>query len=155
MIRSRNNAWWRHQMETFSALLAICGGNSPTALHKGQRRGALMFTLIYAWVNAWVNNGEAGIWDAIAPIMTSLQWLCAVCLAIFLREKHDVTSNLPWKTPQSLGGLMAQSIGTVRCGHAPFIFFALLSIFRDKLPNSKRIVLVPKSYIEIDLNFLT
>ena len=21
--------WWRHQMETFSALLAICGGNSP------------------------------------------------------------------------------------------------------------------------------
>ena len=29
----RNNsihyAWWRHQMETFSALLAICAGNSP------------------------------------------------------------------------------------------------------------------------------
>ena len=22
-------SWWRHQMETFSALLAICGGNSP------------------------------------------------------------------------------------------------------------------------------
>ena len=24
-----NNTWWRHQMETFSALLAICAGNSP------------------------------------------------------------------------------------------------------------------------------
>ena len=23
--------WWRHQMETFSALLAICAGNSPVA----------------------------------------------------------------------------------------------------------------------------
>ena len=23
------NAWWRHQMEAFSALLAICAGNSP------------------------------------------------------------------------------------------------------------------------------
>ena len=23
------NAWWRHQMEIFSALLAICAGNSP------------------------------------------------------------------------------------------------------------------------------
>ena len=23
------HAWWRHQMETFSALLAICAGNSP------------------------------------------------------------------------------------------------------------------------------
>ena len=24
-----HNSWWRHQMETFSALLAICAGNSP------------------------------------------------------------------------------------------------------------------------------
>ena len=31
--------------------------NSP---HKGQRRGALMFSLICAWINAWVNNREAG-----------------------------------------------------------------------------------------------
>ena len=27
--------------------------NSP---HKGQRRGALMFSLICAWINGWVNN---------------------------------------------------------------------------------------------------
>ena len=25
----RDSPWWRHQMETFSALLAICAGNSP------------------------------------------------------------------------------------------------------------------------------
>ena len=25
----RSHPWWRHQMETFSALLAICAGNSP------------------------------------------------------------------------------------------------------------------------------
>ena len=31
--------------------------NSP---HKGQWRGALMFSLICAWINDWVNNGEAG-----------------------------------------------------------------------------------------------
>ena len=31
--------------------------NSP---HKGQWRGALMFSLICAWINVWVNNGEAG-----------------------------------------------------------------------------------------------
>ena len=24
-------SWWRHQMETFSALLAICAGNSPAS----------------------------------------------------------------------------------------------------------------------------
>ena len=27
--------------------------------HKGQWRGALMFSLIYAWINDWVNNREA------------------------------------------------------------------------------------------------
>ena len=56
-------AWWRHQMETFSALLAICAGNSPVpsnSPHKGQWRGALMFSLICVWINGWVNNGEAG-----------------------------------------------------------------------------------------------
>ena len=55
--------WWRHQMETFSALLPFVRGihrspvNSP---HKGQWRRALMFTLICVWINGWVNNREAG-----------------------------------------------------------------------------------------------
>ena len=31
--------------------------NSP---HKGQWRGAFMFSLISVWINDWVNNGEAG-----------------------------------------------------------------------------------------------
>ena len=56
-------SWWRHQMETFSALLALCVGNSPVPVnspHKGQWRGALMFSLIYASINDWVNNREAG-----------------------------------------------------------------------------------------------
>ena len=55
--------WWRHQMETFSALLAIYAGNSPVpvnSLHKGQWCGALMFSLITAWMNGWVNTREAG-----------------------------------------------------------------------------------------------
>ena len=44
-------------METFSALLAICAGNSPAP---GQWREALMFYLICVWINDWVNNREAG-----------------------------------------------------------------------------------------------
>ena len=62
------NSWWRHQMETFAALLALCAGNSPVpgnssvpgnSPHKGQWRGTLMFSLIYVWINGWVNNREA------------------------------------------------------------------------------------------------
>ena len=57
------NPWWRHQMETFSALPAICAGNSPVPGEfptQGQWRGALMFTLNCAEINGWVNNREAG-----------------------------------------------------------------------------------------------
>ena len=56
-------SWWRHQMETFPRYWPFVRGihwspvNSP---HKGQWRGALMFSLICAWMNAWVNNSEAG-----------------------------------------------------------------------------------------------
>ena len=38
------STWWRHQMETFSVLLAICAGNSPDPV----------------WINDWVNNRDAG-----------------------------------------------------------------------------------------------
>ena len=50
-------------MEIFSALLAICAGNSPVpgeSPHKGQWRGALMLSLICVSINGWVNNREAG-----------------------------------------------------------------------------------------------
>ena len=50
-------------MEIFSALLAICAGNSPVTVnspHKGQWRGALMFSFICAWIKGWVNNRETG-----------------------------------------------------------------------------------------------
>ena len=50
-------------MQTFSVLLALCVGNSPVPVnspHKGQWRGALMFSLICVWINGWVNNGKAG-----------------------------------------------------------------------------------------------
>ena len=63
---------------TFSASLTICAGNSPVtgefpfvrgihrspvnSPHKGQWRGALMFSLnlICVWINRWVKNREAG-----------------------------------------------------------------------------------------------
>ena len=56
-------SWWRHQMETFSALLAICAGHSPiTGESPTQRqwRGTLVFSFICARINGWVNNREAG-----------------------------------------------------------------------------------------------
>ena len=56
--------WWRHQMDTCSAFLALCEGNSPVTgeFHwlKGQWRRALMFSLICAWTKGCANNRDTG-----------------------------------------------------------------------------------------------
>ena len=60
MMTSSNENIFRVNQLT---LLAICAGNSPVtgeSSHKHQWRGDLMFSLICAWINGWVNNGEAG-----------------------------------------------------------------------------------------------
>ena len=46
--------------------------NSP---HKGQWCGALVFSLICAWINAWVNNREAGNLRRHRAHLTSLEWV--------------------------------------------------------------------------------
>ena len=50
-------------MEIFSALLAICAGNSPASgefpAQRPATRGFDVF-FIWAWINGWVNNGEVG-----------------------------------------------------------------------------------------------
>ena len=52
--------WWRHQMETSSALLAICAGIHRSPVNSPHKGGALMFSLICVWINGWVNSREAG-----------------------------------------------------------------------------------------------
>ena len=50
-------------METFSALLAICAGNSPVSGEFPAQRPVTWsfdFFLICVWINGWVNNREAG-----------------------------------------------------------------------------------------------
>ena len=86
-LQSVNNlhsvdTWWRHQMETFSALLAICAGNSPVPGEFPTQRPvtlwALMFTLICARINGWVNNREAGDlrrYRAHYDVVVMIMWL--------------------------------------------------------------------------------
>ena len=54
---------WRHQRKHFPRYWPFVPGihRSPGNYpHKGQWRGASIFSLICAWINGWVNNGEAG-----------------------------------------------------------------------------------------------
>ena len=63
--------WWRHQMETFSALLALCAGNSPDAGEFPAQRPVTRSFDVFFYLRLskrLVNNREAG--DAIGPILT-------------------------------------------------------------------------------------
>ena len=58
------DAWWRHQMETFSALLAICAGNSPvTGEFPTQRPMTRSFdVLLHLCLNTRFSNQSWGWW---------------------------------------------------------------------------------------------
>ena len=50
---------WKHFPRNWPFVRGI--HRSPVnSQHKSQWRGALMFSLIYVWINGWVNNREAG-----------------------------------------------------------------------------------------------
>ena len=91
-----HNTWWRHQMETFSALLAICAGNSPvTGEFPSQRPVTRMFSLICAWINDWVNNHETG----------DLRHHGAHYDIIVMRISSTVNSPIPIKIRQTSSGV--------------------------------------------------
>ena len=69
-------SWWRHQMETFSALLALCAGNSlVTGESHSQRPVTWSFDVFFdLHLNKHLSKHfvRLVIWDAIVLIMTSL-----------------------------------------------------------------------------------
>ena len=73
--------------------------------HKGQWRGALMFSLIYAWINNWVNNREAGDlrrqdghYDVIVMITRNLKFIRSLFLLMRspLRFADTTKVQLSW-----------------------------------------------------------
>ena len=57
------DSWWRHQMETFSALLVICAGFLPVTGEFPKQRPATrtsIFSRICGSKNGWVNKRFAG-----------------------------------------------------------------------------------------------
>ena len=87
--------WWRYQTEPFSALLAFCAGihrspvNSP---HKGQSRGALMFSFICT-LDIRLSKQSWGWWCE-----TPLRSLWRHCNEITLEYVYDVIWRLDMET---------------------------------------------------------
>ena len=70
----RGSSWWRHQLEAFCALLALCTGNSMVT---GDFHSQSPVTRSFDFLSTPEQTVEYTIetpviWDAIAVIMTSL-----------------------------------------------------------------------------------
>ena len=88
--RCAMTAWWRHQMETVSAILALLREihRSPmTSPHRGQWRGALMF--FYMRPNKRLSKPSV-IRGAIASIMTSLWWKMRYLSLNYIMTIHSI-----------------------------------------------------------------
>ena len=64
--------WWRYQMETFSALLALCEGNPPVTNASDAELGCFHWSVPEQTVGQTIVTPV--IRDAIALIITSLWW---------------------------------------------------------------------------------
>ena len=94
-------SWWRHQMETFSALLAICVGNSPvTGEFPSQRPVMQSFDVFFLRLNKRLSKQSWGWWFEMPSLSL---WRhcngyqdCACCWHNILQwrpNEHDGISN--------------------------------------------------------------
>ena len=63
--------WWRHQMEAFSALLAICAGNSPVTGELSTQRPATRGFDVFHVTGLLRNKPVTGDFPAQWPLMSS------------------------------------------------------------------------------------
>ena len=72
-------SWWRHQMETFSALLDLCVGNSPvTGEFPSQRPVTQSFDIFFDLRLNWCLSKQSWGWWFETPLL-SLWRNCNVC----------------------------------------------------------------------------
>ena len=86
---------WKHFLHYWPFVWGIHRSmvNSP---HKGQWRGALVFSYICFWINSWVNNREAGDlrryhahYDVIVMWKMALNWFTVV-IAVLCMKPCDI-----------------------------------------------------------------
>ena len=121
--------WWRHQMEIFAALLAICATNSPVPGEFPSQRAVTRSFDVFFDLNAWVNNRGAGdlrrhpahydvivmLWVGVPETIPAVQWIkyghdfwyftwAPSCLSTMLRSLFHVWFlQRQWNNPKFYG----------------------------------------------------
>ena len=112
--------WWRHQMETFSALLALCAGNSPvTGDFPSQKPVTLSFDVFFdlrlnkglskqTW-GWWFETPSRSLWrhcNEAIPYQRPMHCKCTLAESIMLEfwnlqdtcfiGSHEISSAFWW-----------------------------------------------------------
>ena len=176
---SRIQSWSRHQIVTYSALLALCEGNHQLPVdspHKGQWGGALMFSMMSAWTSIWANNRDAGDlrrhhahYDVTVMVknieikhfigeIASRVVVCDCVAAIFLGRllNSSWTSDVIW--PQRSGSTshyLNEAITWTNIDWSSVkssgIHFGAISLDKPQPPNTE--IRLKITYLEFHLNF--
>ena len=105
-----DEAWWRHQMETFSALLALCAGNSPvTSEFPVQRPATRSFDVFFdlhlhkrlskqSW-GWWFEMPSLSLWRHSNGLVTYMcQWELDLLIYIQISLKFVSKSHIDRKS---------------------------------------------------------
>ena len=88
-----SHSWWSHQMETFSALLALCAGNSPVpGEFRAQRPVTWSFDVLFdLHLNKWLSKQLWGRWF---EMLSHPFWRhCNVDLQIQYHSPHTILAH--------------------------------------------------------------
>ena len=90
-------SWWRHQMEKFSAFLAICAGNSPvTGEFPAQRPVTLSLDVFFDLrLNKQLSKQSWGWW-----FETPSRQLWRHCIVVNISCPSTVTASAKWYKPK-------------------------------------------------------
>ena len=113
-----HGTWWRHQMETFSALLAICAGNSPVPGEFPAQRPVTRFDVFFdlrpnkrlskQWRGWWFETQSRSLWRHRNEAKRSLERYTETSLSGFRRPSSVVAIFLVaqwWHEVRDLGNL--------------------------------------------------
>ena len=107
-------SWWRHQMETFSALLVLCAGNSPvTGEYPPQRPVTRSFDLFFDMrLNKRLSNQSCGWWfetpscslwrhhNGVDPLrFPHWRWRPSCRRSPYMEAAHSNGSGRQWPRP--------------------------------------------------------
>ena len=98
-IRRQDATWWRHQIETFFALLALCAGNSPVSGEFLSQRSVTRSIDVFfdLCLNKRLSKQSGGWWfetphyDVIVMIWSNHVFLPNACLVPFRLHRASLT----------------------------------------------------------------